>query len=439
MEKCLKNGKVYINGKFEETNLFLEKGKIVKILKDELKADEIIDCSGKFILPGFIDAHVHLRVPGFENKEDWKTGSRAALQGGVTTLFDMPNTKPATTNVETLEKKREVACDDSLVNFGFFLGATSGNQEEIVKAENIAGVKIYMGHTTGDLILENDDKIKEVFKLCRKISKPAVVHAEDNTLLAKNFSKAKEDDWNSVEKHHLIRNNEAAKIATEKVIKFCRENETKTHICHVSTAKETEIIDHAKKEGLLLTCEVAPHHLFLGVDSLKKLGNYGKVNPPLRENYDRGVLWNSVNNEIIDIIATDHAPHLKEDKECDYFHALPGIPELDTFGSLMLNAALEGDLSLNRVVAMCSEKPAEIFGIKNKGFIKEGFDADLIVIDLEKETEIKNKNLFTKCKWSPYNGMKLKGVIEKTLVNGNVIFENGKIVNKINGKEVVFQ
>ncbi len=438
MEKCLKNGKVYINGKFEETHLFLEKGKIVKILKDDLKVDEIIDCSGKVILPGFIDAHVHLRVPGSETKEDWKTGSRAALHGGITTVLDMPNTKPATTNVETLENKRAIANEDSLVNFGFFLGATSGNLDDIIKAENIAGVKIYMGHTTGDLILENETKINDVFKLCSKIGKPTVVHAEDNSLLAKSFAKAKEENWNSVEKHHLVRPSEAAKIAVEKVINFCRENKTRTHICHISTAEETELIDHAKKEGLSLTCEVAPHHLFLGVDSLKKLGNYGKVNPPLRENYDKGILWTALNNEIIDIVATDHAPHLKEDKECDYFHALAGIPELDTFGSMMLNASLEGDLSLNRMVEMCSEKPAEIFEIKNKGFIKEGFDADLIVVDLEKETEIKNKNLFTKCKWSPYNDMKLKGVIEKTLVNGNLIFDDGKIVNKIEGKEVVF-
>lgn len=438
MDKCLKNGNVYINGKFEETNLFLENGKIVKILKDDLKADEIIDCSGKFILPGFIDAHVHLRVPGFETKEDWKTGSRAALHGGVTTVLDMPNTKPTTTTIEALEKKREVVHDTSLVNFGFFFGATSGNLEEIIKAENIAGVKIYMGHTTGDLILENETKINEVFKLCSKIEKPTVVHAEDNSLLAKGFAKAKEENWNSVEKHHLTRPSIATKIAVEKVINFCRENNTQTHICHVSTADEIEIIDNAKKEGLSLTCEVTPHHLFLGIDSLKKLGNYGKVNPPLRENYDKGILWDAVNGGVIDIIATDHAPHLKEDKECDYFHALAGIPELDTLGSLMLNASLEGDLSLNRVVEMCCEKPAEIFGIKNKGFIKEEFDADLIVVDLEKEIEIKNKNLFTKCGWSPYNGMKLKGVIEKTLVNGNVIFENGKIVNKIEGKEVWF-
>lgn len=437
MDLCLKNGKIYRNGCFFDANLYIKNGKISKISSANLKAEKNVDCKGKFILPGFIDAHVHMRVPGFEKKEDWKTGSRAALAGGVTTVLDMPNTKPATTTIEALEKKRKIAARNSLVNFGFYFGATANNSEEIKKVRNIAAVKIYMGASTGGLLLEKDEKINEIFRICSKAGKRVAVHAEDNKLLEKNLEKARKEKWNSVEKHNLIRSNEVSKNAVEKAVKFCAKNKTKTHICHVSTAEEIEIIENAKKR-LPLSCEATPHHLFLGADSLKKLGNFGKINPPLRENYDRGVLWDAVNRGVIDIIATDHSPHLKSEKKKDYFNAPAGMPELDTFAPLMLNATEKGNIEFREMVALCCEHPAKIFGIKNKGFIKEGFDADLIVVDLDAEGKISEKNLFTKCGWSPYAGMKLRGAVEKTIVNGNLAYDKGKIISNVKGKEVVF-
>lgn len=377
-----------------ETDIFIDNGKIAEFKYSN--ADNVIDASGLIVLPGLIDAHVHFREPGFTNKEDFFTGSCAAAAGGVTTIMDMPNTNPATITVEALEQKRKLA-KKSIVNYGFHFG--TGDINEIKKAENIASVKVYMDETTGNLLIADKKKLQKIFKSNNRI----MAHAEG----------------------------ENVKTAIELI------NKTKNslHLAHISSKEEIDMIKAEKNNKI--TAEVLPHHLFMTEDDEKELKGFALMKPCLKTKNDQDALWNALQDGTIDTIGSDHAPHTKREKKSS--ESPYGVPGVETTLPLMLNAVNEKKLTVRRLIELTSANPAKIFGLKKKGKIAKGFDADIVLVDMSIEKNVRNDKLFTKCKWSLFDGKILKGWPIYTIVNGNIIFEKGKIVNDfIKGREVEF-
>lgn len=431
----LKNCKIIgEKGNLISTGILIKNGKIKKIeTKIEIntetfnenkfieKEKTIIDCKNNIVFPGLIDPHVHFREPGLTHKEDFLTGSMAAAAGGITTVLDMPNTIPATLTVNLLDEKRKLAKEKCLVNFGFHFGSAINNIEEIKKAtalNNVASTKIFMNLSTGDMKIDDEKLLEEIFRNSKIIS----VHAEG----------------------------EKVKLA----VKLAKNSDKPVYLCHISTKEEIGYIKQEKEKSKLkhqgislnnnfnihfnIFVEVTPHHLFLTTDDDKD--SFTKMKPKLTLPNGQKTLLDAVNNGIVDAIGSDHAPHTIEEKlKFDFPHGVPGC---ETMLPLLLDAFNKKQISLKKVQELCCENPAKIFGIKNKGAIKEGYDADLVIIDLSMEKVIKPPELFTKCKWSPFNGRKLKGWPVMTIVNGNVIFDDSripKIITDYKGKEVIYE
>ncbi len=399
MSLLIKNCRVLIKDKVYAKNILIKKGKIVKITNKESKADSVIDAKNNFILPGLIDCHVHFREPGLTHKEDFLTGSMAAAKGGITTIFDMPNTLPPTTTLAALDEKRKLAAK-SIVNYGLIFGAATNNVSEIKKARNIAAVKLYMDETTGGLKVDDFEAICDIFRM----SKITIVHAED----------------------YNVQN------AINVMIKNKLKN--RLHVAHVSSAQELAY-SKSNKIKKQVTAEVTPHHLFMNKKDIQVLGAFAEMNPRLKTEQDQKALWEGIKNGDVDVIATDHAPHLKEEKEMANYPF--GVPGVETMLPLLLDAFNSNKITLPEIVKLCCENPAKIFKIKNKGFLKEGFDADLVIVDLDKRQAVRNEDLLTKCKWSPFEGKILKGWPVTTIVNGNVVYNNGEVFD-IKAREVQY-
>ena len=399
MPLLIKNCRILIENKLKSRNILIKNGKIAEIPSGKIFAGQnsIIDAKNNLVIPGLIDCHVHFREPGATHKEDFLTGSMAAAKGGVTTILDMPNTTPPTTTIQNLKEKRKLA-QKSIINYGFNFGAAIGNLPEIKKAGNIAAVKLYMDHTTGDLKVDDLEFISEVLK-CSKIT---ILHAEGANVK------------NAVD--ILIRNKIKNRI----------------HVAHVSSREE---LDYAKKNNIKdqVTVEVSPHHLFMNKKDLGKLGALAEMKPRLKTRSDQLSLWNGIRNGTVDIIASDHAPHLIEEKESLNYPF--GVPGLETMLPLLLDAFNKNKISLREILMLCCENPAGIFKIRNKGFLQKGHDADLVIVDLGKKQTVRNEDLLTKCKWSPFAGKTLRGWPVTTIVNGNVVYDNGQI-NEVKGREI---
>ena len=399
MPLLIKNCRILVNDKVYSKNILIKNGKIAKITGKEPNTGNIIDAKDNFALPGLIDCHVHFREPGLIHKEDFLTGSMAAAKGGITTIFDMPNTIPPTTTLEALGQKRKLAAK-SIVNYGLIFGAAADNIDDIKKAKNVPAVKLYMDATTGNLKVTDYEAIAEIFKE----SKITIVHAED----------------------------ESVKNAIGIFIKNKIKN--RLHVAHVSSEEELESAKSNKIKNQV-TVEVTPHHLFMSQKDLQNLGAFAEMKPRLKTENDQKALWQGIKNGMVDVIATDHAPHLKEEKEqANYPFGVPGV---ETMLPLLLDAFNSNKISLQAIAKLCCENPAEIFRIKNKGFLREGYDADLVIVDLSKRQAVRNEDLLTKCKWSPFEGKILKGWPVTTIVNGNVVYDNGEIFD-IKAKEVKF-
>ncbi|MBI2134411.1 dihydroorotase family protein [Candidatus Woesearchaeota archaeon] len=397
MSLLIKNGKIYRNSSLTRKNIFIKQGKIAKITSQNLKAEKIIDAKNKIIIPGLIDSHVHFREPGATHKEDFLTGSMAAAAGGITTILDMPNTNPPTTDLQRLEEKRQLA-KKSVVNYGFHFGSTDDNIADIGKAKNVASVKVYMDFTTGDLKLDDYEILKKIFTS----NKTVAVHGENENII--------------------------------KALELIQHSKNHLYLCHVSSKEELHYAKRQKIKNKVFV-ETCPHYLFLTAGDINELGNFAEMKPGLKTKEDQKALWEGIHNGKVDTIATDHAPHTKEEKmQANYPYGVPGC---ETMLPLLLNALNEKRIELKKIVQLCCENPAAIFKIKNKGRIKEGYDADLTIIDLDLKKEVKNENLLTKCRWSPFDSWNLKGWPVMTVVNGNVIFSNGKI-NNIKAKEVQY-
>lgn len=431
----LKNGEVASSAGLRKADVLFENGKILEV-GENLKGDKEYDCTGKLILPGAIDVHVHFREPGQSYKEDWECGSGAAAAGGVTTVFDMPNNQPPIISVQTLEEKRTLIKGRSHVNYGIYMGFNGENAGEINKAENIPGVKIYCAHSTGNMGV-GPDYLEDAFTKINR-DKLLLFHSEDEACIAEHktevLARYVGRDVNPAA-HTEIRHSDCALMMTKKLCELAKKHERKIHVCHVSTEAEVDLINEYKE---FVTCEVAPHHLTLSEDDYEYLGNFVKMNPPVRGRFDVFGLWKCVKAGMVDIIATDHAPHTVEEKEQEYGEAPSGVPGVEMMVPILLNAVNNEGMTIAEVVKLCCEGPAEIFQIPGKGKVEVGFDADLMVVDMDLEKELKDEDVFTKCGWSPYSGSVFKGWPIRTFVAGELVFEEGKVSEKFCGEEISF-
>ncbi|MEM4347789.1 MAG: dihydroorotase [Candidatus Altiarchaeota archaeon] len=431
----IKNARILLFGNIFKGAIAVKNGKISRIARNfSDNSAKVIDAKENFLLPGAIDVHVHFRDFEEKHKEDWFTGSKAAAAGGVTTVLDMPNNKPPITNIKNLEKKRKLAAKRSIVDFGFHFAATSENLESIKKVKNVASVKFYMGTTTNDLLIR-EAEIFEYFKILAKKKIPATIHCEDEQMLQYYKEKILKFQKDDAIAYADSRPNICASSAMNKIIYFSKFSKTKVHFCHVSTSEEIDLL--RRHPFFWLSAEATPHHLFLTRKDLKKLGTFAKMNPPLRSEKDREELWDAINKNLIKIIATDHAPHLKEEKSKGIWDAPAGVPGVETMLPLLLNEVSKGNLSLQKLVKLIAENPAKVFSIRGKGKIQEGYDADLLIVDMKIKRKINAEKLFTKCKWSPFEGLTVKGMVIKTFIRGNLVFDNGETL-KNSGKEVKF-
>jgi dihydroorotase (multifunctional complex type) len=433
-ELVLKACKAFYKDRLVCCDVGVDSGKIIAIGRN-LRGENVIDCSHKFVFPGLIDVHVHFRVPGNEWKEDWKSASKAALHGGVTAVLDMPNNRPAICDEKTLALKETRVAKDARIDYGFYLGVSDKIDElDESVAQKIAGLKLYMGATTANLLVEEPALQCKAFSAAARYSKVIAVHAEDHLALEQNIASAKKTGKYELRYHHKIRDAKVEAIAIKNALALAEQTQAFLHICHVSSSFGVELIKEAKVKKLAFSCGITPHHLFLTNRDVEALGNIAKVNPSIKTKQDRKALWEALNSGLIDIIESDHAPHTLEEKQCDYESACSGIPGIETMLPLLLDAYARKLISLKTIFNCCCRNPARIFGLSGKGEIKLGNDADFCIVDLKRKQRISAESLFTKCGWSPFEGRKLKGHVEKTIFKGLLCFDNGQIVAHVKGK-----
>lgn len=420
-------------------DIAIDKGKISKIIPDpesnsseseQHRGKKEIDAKGLTLIPGVIDTQVHFREPGLTHKEDLESGSRAALLGGVTTFFEMPNTNPATTTVKSIQDKIERAHKTSWVDFAFFIGATGQNTEELIEAtklDHCCGVKIFLGSSTGDLLLYREEALSEIFQ---KLPKDVViaVHSENEELLVKN--KHIRDQATSVHAHPQWRSVEVALSSTKRIIQIARKNNRKLHILHISTAEE---IDFLRENKDICTFEITPQHLTLAApECYDQLGTYAQMNPPIREAYHRDKLWQAIDEGLADVIGSDHAPHTKEEKDCAYPQSPSGMPGVQTMLPLMLMHYKNKKIKLNQIVHYLCEAPTKLYPfLSDRGRIEEGLRADLVLLDLGQEVTLQNEQMASKCGWTPFSGMKHPGKIHTVITKGRIYDAHNFPTNKI--------
>ncbi|WP_440932387.1 dihydroorotase [Candidatus Pelagibacter sp.] len=433
LDLIIKNGECYINGKLETKDIAVKDGKILKIGEIKEDAKEIYEAKNLTVLPGCIDTQTHFREPGSTDTEDLHSGSRAAIVGGITAVFEMPNTNPPTSNKKEFQRKLDLAKDRMYCNYAFYFGATADNANELADLKNLegcCGIKLFAGSSTGNLLVAEEKDIETVFK---NSSKVVSVHSEDEEILIRNKKLIKQGD---VHTHPIWRSDECAISSTRRIVRIAERYKKKAHILHVTTKQEVDFLSQHKGN---ITFEITPQHLTIyAPDCYDKLGTYAQMNPPLRDksHYDR--LWHAVKNNLNDTIGSDHAPHLKINKEKEYPNSPSGMPGVQTLMPIMLNHINEGRLSLEQLIKLVCENPVKIFGIKNKGFIKEGYDADFTVIDMNKKIKIENNKIESKCGWSPFDGDEFKGTPVATIIAGKIKMKDGEIVGDPDGTPLQF-
>ena len=429
----IKNGSCYIDGKLTKTDIGLSGNKIQKIGKIELNSSKVYDATDKVVLPGIIDTQVHFREPGSTDAEDLESGSRAAVLGGVTSLFEMPNTNPPTSNLVEFDKKLQAAKNRMHSNYAFYFGATPDNTDQLARLKDVegcCGVKLFAGSSTGNLLVDKEADIEKVISSSDRV---VSIHSEDEDIIKLRKKFIRKGDVHS---HPEWRNVECAMSSTRRVVKIAERYNKKIHVLHVTTKDEVDFLAMHKKN---VTFETTPQHLTLyAPDCYDKLGTYAQMNPPLRtkEHYDR--LWVAIKNNIVDVLGSDHAPHLKENKDKEYPNTPSGMPGVQTIFPVMLDHVNNGKLTLQQLINLMCENPCRIFGIKNKGYLKEGFDADLTITDMNKEVTIKNEMIASKCGWTPFNNHKVKGFPVGTIVNGHLVMSDGKVILESKGTPLKF-
>lgn len=407
-------------------------GKIVKVAAEIVESgDREIDATGLTLLPGVIDPQVHFREPGLEHKEDLFTASCACAKGGVTSFLEMPNTRPLTTTQAALDDKLRRASEKCLVNYGFFIGATAEILPDLLNANPTPGIKVFMGSMHGDLLMDDAANLEAVFA---KGDRLIAVHAEDQARI--NQRRQEFAGVTDIAVHSQIQDNQAALLATQLAVKLSQKYQRRLHILHLSTGEEAEFLRDEKPSWV--TAEVTPQHLLLNTSAYETIGSFAQMNPPLREPRDNEILWQALRDGVIDFIATDHAPHTLAEKAQTYPNTPSGMPGVETSLPLMLTQAVEGRCTVAQVANWMSTAVAKAYKIPNKGKITLGFDADLVLVDLEKYRPVVREEMASKCGWSPFEGWNLTGWPVVTIVGGKVVFENGKLDTNVRGEALTF-
>jgi dihydroorotase len=390
-----------------------------------------IDATGLTLLPGAIDPQVHFREPGLEHKEDLFTASCACAKGGVTSFLEMPNTRPLTTTQQALDDKLQRASQKSLVNYGFFIGATTENLPDLLLVNPTPGIKIFMGSMHGALLVDQEAALESIFASGDRL---IAVHAEDQARIAQRRQEFAGIHDPAI--HSQIQDNLAALLATQLALKLSKKYQRRLHILHMSTGEEADLLRQDKPSWV--TAEVTPQHLLLNTSAYEKIGTLAQMNPPLRSPHDNEVLWQALLDGAIDFIATDHAPHTLEEKAQEYPNTPSGMPGVETSLPLMLTQAMQGRCTVAQVSHWMSTAVAKAYGIPNKGAIAPGYDADLVLVDLNTYRPVLREELLTKCGWSPFEGWNLTGWSAFTIVGGQIVYEQGQLNTKVRGQALTF-
>lgn len=438
----IKNATIVNEGKSFSGDV-LVKGEYIEKIATAIEpsaSDIVIDAKGKYLIPGMIDDQVHFREPGLTHKANIATESKAAIAGGITSFIEMPNTVPQATTQELLEDKFEIASKTSYANYSFMFGGTNDNLEELLKTnpKNVAGIKLFLGSSTGNMLVDNEEVLEKIFSSTDMIIS---VHCEDEQTIRDNTAKFKEEygDDIPVKYHPVIRSEEACYLSSSKAIELAKKTGARLHVFHLSTAKETDLFrNDIPLEEKKITAEVCIHHLWFTDADYDKKGTHIKWNPAVKSAKDRDGLWKALLDDRIDVIATDHAPHTLEEKANVYTKAPSGGPLVQHAIIALFEKIKEGVISVEKVVEKMSHNPAKLFQVANRGFIKEGFYADLVLIDPNVAWEVSKDNVLYKCGWSPFEGTTFSSKITHTFVNGNLMYDNGVFNEEIKGKRLLF-
>ena len=443
MRILIKNAQIVNEGKIFKSDILIENDLIAKISETipEENIDKIIDAEGEFLIPGVIDDQVHFREPGLTHKGDIESESKAAIAGGTTSFIEQPNTVPNAVTQELLEEKYKIAAEKSYANYSFSMGGTNDNLEEVLKTNprNVAAIKLFLGSSTGNMLVDNPEILEEIFS---KVKMPICVHCEDETTIRKNTEiyKEKYGEDIPVKFHHLIRSEEACYLSSSKAVELARKTGARLHIYHLSTAKETELFrnDIPLKEKKI-TAEVCVHHLHFTNSDYETKGSLIKWNPAVKTEKDKTGLWEALLDDRIDVIATDHAPHTLEEKSNKYLKCPSGAPLVQHSLNVMLEYYKNGKISLEKIVEKMCHNPAILFEIEKRGFIKKGYKADLVLVDLNKEYTVSKENILYKCGWSPLENEIFHSEITHTFINGNLAYENGRFSDEKFGERLLFE
>ncbi|MEZ7875788.1 MAG: dihydroorotase [Polaribacter sp.] len=438
----IQNATIVNENKIFKGDILLENEIITKISSKikPTKNVEIINAEGKFLIPGFIDDQVHFREPGLTHKANIATESRAAIAGGITTFIEMPNTVPQATTQHLLEDKFKIAAADSYANYSFMFGGTNDNLEELLKTDpkKVAGIKLFLGSSTGNMLVDNEEILEKIFSSTKMIIS---VHCEDEGTIRKNTAiyKEKYGDDIPLKYHPLIRSEAACYLSSSKAIELAKKTGARLHIFHLSTEKETHLFrNDIPLEEKQITSEVCIHHLWFSDKDYEEKGTHIKWNPAVKTEKDRLGLWKALLDDRIDVLATDHAPHTLDEKNNNYLNAPSGGPLVQHAIIALLEKVKEGVIPIEKAVEKMSHNPAKLFQIEKRGFIKEGYFADIVLIDMNKPQTVSKDNILYKCGWSPFEGTTFSSTITHTFVNGNLIYNNGVFNDEIKGKRITF-
>lgn len=444
MEYLIKHAKIVNEGKIIEGDLLIKDGIIADIdtsISVKSSNTTIIDAEGSFLIPGLIDDQVHFREPGLTHKETILTGSRAAVAGGITSYFEMPNTQPQTISQDLFKQKCSMAQDNSFANYAFMFGGTNDNLEEIknIDPKITPALKLFLGSSTGNMLVDDEQVLEQIFK-----TSPLVIcaHCEDETTITTNLKAAKEKYGEEIpiSEHPNIRSEEACYLSSSKAVKLAKKTGARLHVFHLSTAKEMALFDHKKPfSKKKITAEVCLHHLWFSDEDYAEKGTHIKWNPAVKTAKDRDALWEALNQGKIDVIATDHAPHTLEEKNQTYTKAPSGGPLVQHALPALFEAYHQGKISVEQIVQKACHNPALLFDVEQRGYIKKGYFADLVLVNPNAPWTVNEDNIFYKCGWSPFMGKSFKSRISHTFVNGKLVYNNFKFNNEKAGQQITFK
>jgi len=434
VDTVLCNAKVYIEGTIVDAGIAIENGKIVKIAKETNlpSASTRIDLNGCLALPGLIDVHVHLRGQQQDYEEDFFTGTAAAVAGGIAAVLDMPNNKPVTMDSASLKERMRTAQQSIVANVGFY-SAFPENLDEIGKLvkEGVVAFKLYLTAQIGGINISDDEALLRAFTKVREFGIPIAVHAEDRKTVEAVSDAEQRQEKNDVDAYLKAHTPEVESKAVKRVLKIAHKSMAQIHFCHISSKKTVDLIDNARKSGLRVSCEATPHHLLLTSENLKRQGSILLTDPPVRSRNLIEELWKAIRKAQIDLIASDHAPHLATEKTADsVWDVKPGIPGLETLLPLLLTKVNEGQLTLHALTRLTAENPAKVFHLHGDGFLKEGYNANITAVDMQKRGKIEAARFYSKARYSPFDGWRVEGMPVKTFVNGHLVMDEGQVVAK---------